>query len=182
MNSLKIFASSTETAEKADLFGVLGLDWRLLILQAIAFLLMLWILKKFAYPPLTKALDERQATIEESLKAAKDAETKAEKSQEEEIEKMLAEARSQASDIMSTAKTEATSAIEAAEQKAKTKAQRVLDQAHEQVQQDIAAARKALRKDTIDLVALATEKVVKQKVTSSEDTKLIKRAVEEAEA
>lgn len=181
MNSLKIFASSTETAEKADLFGVLGLDWRLLILQAIAFLLMLWILKKYAYPPLTKALDERQATIQESLKAAKEAETKAEKSQEE-IEKMLAEARSQASDIMSTAKTEATSAIEAAEQKAKTKAQRVLDQAHEQVQQDIAAARKALRKDTIDLVALATEKVVKQKVTSSEDTKLIKRAVEEAEA
>jgi F-type H+-transporting ATPase subunit b len=179
MNSLYTFAS-TETAEKADLFGVLGIDWRLLILQTIAFLIMFWVLKKFAYPPLTKALDERQKTIEESLKAAKEAESKAEKSQED-IEKLLADARSQASDIIATAKTEATAAIEGAETKAKTKAQRVLDQAHEQVQQDIAAARKALRKDTIDLVALATEKVVREKINSSEDKKLVKKTVEEIE-
>lgn len=179
MNSLYIFAS-TETAEKADLFGVLGIDWRLLILQTIAFLIMFWVLKKFAYPPLTKALDERQKTIQAGLQAAKDAETKAEKSQAE-IEKLLVEARTQASDIMATEKNEASSTIEAAEEKAKTKAQRVLDQAHEQVQQDIAAARKALRKDTIDLVAMATEKVVREKITSSEDKKLVKKSVEEIE-
>lgn len=176
MNSLSTFAE----AEKANLFGVLGIDWKLLIIQTIAFLLMFWVLKKFAYPPLTKALDERQNTIEAGLKAAKDAETKAEKSQAE-IEKLLADARAQASEIMATAKNEASTTIETAEEKAKTKAQRVLDQAHEQVQQDIAAARQALRKDTIDLVALATEKVVREKVTSSEDRKLVKKSVEELE-
>lgn len=179
MNSLYTFAS-TETAEKADLFGVLGIDWRMLILQTIAFLIMFWVLKKFAYPPLTRALDERQKTIEAGLQAAKDAETKAEKSQAE-IEKLLTDARAQASDIMATAKNEASSTVEAAEEKARIKAQRVLDQAHEQVQQDIAAARKALRKDTIDLVALATEKVVREKITSAEDQKLVKKSVEEIE-
>lgn len=179
MNSLYTFAS-TETAQKADLFGVLGIDWKLLILQAVAFLIMLWALKKFAYPPLNRALDERQKTIEASLKAAKEAETKAEKSHEQ-IEKLLSDARSQASDVMATAKTEAASIVEAAEEKAKVKAQRVLDQAHEQVQQDIAAARKTLRRDTIDLVALATEKVVKQKVNKAEDSRLIKKTVEEIE-
>ncbi len=179
MNSLYIFAS-TEPAEKADLFGVLGIDWRLLILQTIAFLIMFWVLKKFAYPPLTRALDERQSTIEAGLKAAKDAEVRAEESKDE-IEKLLADARTQASEIMATAKNEATTTIETAEEKAKTKAQRVLDQAHEQVQQDIAAARTALRKDTIDLVALATEKVVREKINSTEDKKLVKKSVEELE-
>lgn len=181
MEGFTFLATATEgSAGKTDLFAVLGIDWRLLILQAIAFLLMLWILKKFAYPPLTKALDERQKTIEESLKAAKDAETKAHETQEE-IEKMLSDAREQASEIMATAKTEATATIDAAEEKAKTKAQRVLDQAHEQVSQDIAAARKALKKDTVELVALATEKIVREKASSAKDQSLIKKTLEEVE-
>ena len=95
---------------------------------------------------------------------------------------MLKEAQTQASEIVATAKTEATAAIEAAEAKARTKAQRVLDQAHEQVEQDIEAARKALRKDTIELVAMATEKVVRAKTTAGEDEKLIQNVVKEVQA
>ncbi len=181
MEHLILFAATESPAQKPDLFGVLGIDWKLLLLQTIAFLLMLWILKRFAYPPLNRALEERQKTIESSLQAAKEAETKAEKSQAE-VEKMLKEAQTQASEIVATAKTEATAAIEAAEAKARTKAQRVLDQAHEQVEQDIEAARKALRKDTIELVAMATEKVVRAKTTAGEDEKLIQNVVKEVQA
>lgn len=175
MTSLYILAS----AEKTDLFGVLGIDWKLLILQTIAFLIMLWVLKKFVYPPLTHALDERQKTVEEGLRAAKEAEEKAEKSQVE-IEKLLASARKEADGIVATAKSEAVASIEAAEEKAKNKAKRIVEQAHEQLEQDVLAARKALRKDTVELVALATEKVVRAKLDTKADTQLVEASLKEA--
>lgn len=182
MGTLHVFASATEgSAENADLFGVLGIDWRLLVLQTISFLIVLWVLKRFVYPPLTRALDERQKTIEASLKAAKEAETQAEKTQAK-VEKLLSDARAQASEITATAKTEASSTIEAAEAKAKAKAERLLEQAHEQMEQDVLAARSALKQDTIELVALATEKIVREKVNSKQDTVLIEKTVKEAES
>lgn len=171
--------ASSEKATDPGLFGALGIDWKLLILQGIAFLLMLWVLKKFVYPPLTRALDERQKTVEEGLKAAKEAEAKAEATQEE-VEKLLHTARKEASAIVATAKAEATASVEAAEEKAKTRAKRITDQAHEQVEQDIAAARKTLRQDTIELVALATEKVVQEKLNKTTDTKVIEAVLKEA--
>ncbi len=176
MTPLTTFAS----AEKADLFGVLGIDLKLLILQSIAFLIMLWVLKKFVYPPLTHALDERQKTVEAGLKAAKEAEDNAAKSQKE-VEKLLATARREAEAIVATAKSEATSSIEAAEKKAKSKAERIIAQAHDQLEQDVLAARKALRKDTIELVALATEKIAKTKIDAKTDAGLIEASLKEVQ-
>ena len=47
------FASAeAHAAEKADLFSSLGIDWKLLILQTVAFLILLVIIRKWVYPPL----------------------------------------------------------------------------------------------------------------------------------
>jgi F-type H+-transporting ATPase subunit b len=171
---------ATHGAEKKDLFAVLGINWKLLVLQTLAFLILVWLLKKFVYPPLLRSLDERQKTIEESVQAAKKAEEGAAKAQED-IEKRLNDARKEAGEILATAKAEAASQIEAAEAKAKIRAERMTAQAHEQLQQDIEAARKSLRKDTIELVALATEKVVQSKVNTATDQKIIETAIYSAE-
>ena len=72
MNFLQTFAETAET--DGGLFGALGIDWRLLILQIVAFLIMVWVLGKFVYPWLMKSVDERQANIEAAAKAAKKAE------------------------------------------------------------------------------------------------------------
>ena len=173
-------SETAHTAEKKDLFAVLGINWKLLVLQTLAFLILVWLLKKFVYPPLLRSLDERQKTIEESVQAAKKAEEGAAKAQED-IEKRLNDARKEAGEILTTAKAEAAAQIEAAEAKAKVRAERMTAQAHEQLQQDIEAARKALRKDTIELVALATEKVVRSKVSAKNDQKIIETAVYSAE-
>ena len=76
MNYLTQFANS-ETAEKADLFSSIGIDWKLLVLQTIAFLILLWFLKKFVYPSLVAMLDKREKMIEESVRAARVAEKNA---------------------------------------------------------------------------------------------------------
>lgn len=177
MNFLTQFAS-TESAAGGDIFSTLGIDWRLLVLQIIAFLILVWALGKLVYPWLMKQVDERQAKIEESVKAAEDAEKKAESAQEE-VAKLLKEARTEARDIVTTAKDEAAAMVADAENKAKTRADKIVKDAHEQIEKDVIAARKALHNDTIELVTLATEKIVGKTVTDSVDKNIIAAAIKE---
>ena len=60
MDYLITFASAEATEAKQDLFSSIGIDWKLLILQTIAFLILLWFLKKFVYPSLVAMLDKRE--------------------------------------------------------------------------------------------------------------------------
>ena len=122
MNFLQTFAETAET--DGGLFGALGIDWRLLILQIVAFLIMVWVLGKFVYPWLMKSVDERQANIEAAAKAAKKAEAAAAESQEE-TASLLAQARKEAADIVATAKLEATNLANATEKKAKATAEKI---------------------------------------------------------
>ncbi len=176
MNFLTQFAE-TEAAG-GDIFSTLGIDWRLLVLQIVAFLILVWALGKFVYPWLMKSVDERQAKIEESVKAAEEAEKKAESAQDE-IAKMLKEARSEAKDIVTTAKDEAAAMVSDAEVKAKTRAEKIVRDAHDQLEKDVIAARKTLHNDTLELVALATEKIVGKSVSDTVDKKIIAEAVKE---
>ena len=176
MNHLTQFAE-TEASGK-DIFSTLGIHWELLVFQIIAFLILVWALGKFVYPWLMKNVDERQAKIEESVKAAEAAEKKAENAQEE-IAKLLKEARTEAKDIVTTAKDEAAAMVADAEAKAKARADKVAKDAHDQLEKDVIAARKQLRNDTIELVALATEKIVGKTVSDSVDKKIIAAAVKD---
>lgn len=179
MEVLTQFAATPTSGENQDIFSTLGIHWELLVLQIVAFLILVWLLGKFVYPWLMKNVDERQAKIEASVKAAEAAERKAESAQED-IAQLLKEARAEARDIVATAKDEATAMVEASDAKAKQRADKIVADAHDKIEKDVIAARKALHNDTIDLVALATEKVVGNLADAKLDKRLIESAVTEA--
>lgn len=176
---LTIMASSEAAAEESNLFTALGIDWKLLILQTVAFLILLWFLSKFVFPPLTRMLEKRDADIEAGVQAAQAAEKKADAAKTE-VEKLLKEARREASEIVSTAKEEAAAAVSLADTKAKERAERTIADAKDQIDKEVLSARKALHNETIELVAQATEKVVGKAVSSQVDEKVIATAVREA--
>lgn len=176
---LTVMASTTSESSEGDIFSALGIDWTLLAIQLVAFLVLVWILGKFVYPVFVRIIDERQDKIEASVKAAEVAEQKAESAQEE-VAKLLKEARKEAKEIVTTAKDEAASMVEASDAKAKVRAEKIVADAHDKIEKDVIAARKALHNDTIELVALATEKVVGNLVDTKLDKKVIETAVKEA--
>lgn len=182
MNSFIQFAV-TESAShsEAGIFTQLGIDWKMLILQLVAFLILLAVLRKFVYPPLMKVVDDRQKQIEDSRKLAEEVKAQAE-STEDEVAKMMKEARREASAIVATARDEAGAAVADAETKAQERAESIVRQAREQIDKDIKKAREALQKDTLELVALATEKVVGAEVRGKIGDKVIERAVSEAKS
>lgn len=176
MDILTQFAS-TEKAS-SDVFGALGIDFSMLLFQAIAFLILVWLLGKYVYPTFIKVVDDRQAKIEASTAAATEAEKKAIEAKDA-VEKLMKQARQEASEIVTTAKEEAAATLEAAETKSKTAAERIVADAYAQIDKDIIAAKKALHNETLELVALATEKVVGEAINDKLDNDLIKRTVKD---
>jgi F-type H+-transporting ATPase subunit b len=171
--------AATEVAEKASAFDTLGIDPKQLVFQIIAFGILVFALARWVFPVLIKAIDERQATIERSLEAAKQATDDLEKA-EAKVEKLLAEARKESADIVALAHKEATAMVEEAESKAQKKAEHIVAEAKSQLDGEVLKARAVLRKDAKALVADATEKIIGQKLTSAADEKLIEQALSEA--
>jgi F-type H+-transporting ATPase subunit b len=176
INSLQTLAAEQSGG---SIFGALGIDLQMLIFQGVAFLILVFILGKFIFPPLLKAVDDRQAKIEEATKAAGNAEKKAEEAQAK-IEAALKTARTEAADIVATAKSEAIQMVEKAESQAKTRSERIVAEAQEDIQKDVLAARKTLEKETISLVKKAAGLAVAGIVDEKLDTALVQKSVEGA--
>ena len=177
MNSMLFFAA-TEATGDSDLFTSLGIDVRLLVVQAIAFLIFLWALTKFVYPVLSTMLDKREATIREGMEAAQRSEQKATEANAE-VEALLSNARKQAAAVIASAKDEASSIVETANENATRQTERMVAKATAEIETEVEAAKKALRDETIGLVALATEKVVGDAMTDTIDKKVIAQALKE---
>ena len=175
------FASEAghSATEKASALDTLGIDPKQLVAQIIAFGILVLILAKWVFPVLIRAIDERQARIEQSLNAAKEAEAKTAEAQEQ-IDKLLKDARRESADIVATAHKEATAMVEEAETRAQKKAEHIVSEAKTQLDAEVLKARTALAKETKALVADATEKIIGEKLTAASDEKLIEAALKGA--
>ena len=90
----------------SELFNNLGIDWRLLIAQAVNFLLVLFLLKKFVFGKVIRHLEERRTRIEQGLELtdkAKREMDRIEESRHRELEKARAEGERVLADARSSA-------------------------------------------------------------------------------
>lgn len=174
---LLLTATAAEHAEEsAGLFQALGIDVKLLVEQAIAFLILVAVLGKFVYPALIKAVDGRREAIEAGLKEAKESQEAAEKAQSEVVE-LLEQARKDADEILARTHQEAATMISDAEDKAKQRAEQIVTDARTQLDADVRKAREALKAETVQLVAAATEQVIGEKIDAHKDAGLIADAL-----
>lgn len=172
--------ATTETAASGGLLEKLGIDGWTLLFQAVAFLILVFVLGKWVYPVFIGIIDKRQADIEAGRKAAEEAKEKA-SSAEAEVAEALRQARAEASDIIATAKQEASTVLETAEQRAKTRADNMVEAAQADIDNQVRAAKESLKQETLQLVTMATEKVLGKAMTKGVDESLVKDAVKEAQ-
>lgn len=167
---------ANESAGGGSVLDALGIDWKLLVFQVIAFLLLIWLLAKFVFPALIKAVDDRQKRIETGLKEAAEA-RRALENAEAKADEVLAEARKDAEALLQRSQEEAANALLAAETKAKERSEQIVAESRATLAADVRKAREVLKKDTIALVAAATERVVGEKVDAKKDAELIAQAL-----
>jgi F-type H+-transporting ATPase subunit b len=171
-----MFSTFAEAASNPGLLQALGIDGKLLLEQAVAFLILVAILRKFVYPVLIKSIDDRRQAIEAGQENAKKSQELLEQT-ESKVAAMLKEARGNADDLLKRATAEASGIVSDAEGKAKVRGEQIVKDAHSQLQAEIVKARQALKRDTVQLVATATERIIHEKVDGAKDTQLIDRAL-----
>lgn len=163
-----------------SLFAALGIDLRLLVLQAVAFLILVWALAKWVYPVFVRAIDQRQEAMDAGLKASQEAQKQAEAA-ERKIAAELHEARKQSDDILAATNKEAAAIIADAEDKAARRAENIVREAKADMQNQLQAARQVLKDETRQLVASATEQIIEEKIDAKKDAKLVETAIRRAE-
>ncbi len=173
-------AAEEVTATSPNPLDVLGINWSAFLFQLANFGILLWLLKRYAYRPVMKVLEERRMKIIESLRNADHLKTAKEKIEQERLQ-ILQAAREQAQDIIHKSQTAGLTIVAEAKDKADEVAARIKEQADARLRQDTAIVRTQLKKEAIMLVALVTEKVVGQNMNNDTDKAVIERALAQVE-
>lgn len=164
--------------ESASGLGALGVDGKAFLIQLITFLLAFWVLKRFAFKPIIKVLNERYDLIESGVTLGEKM-RKDEAKMDERVASELAKARKEADGILAAANETSRDKIHDAEEKARAKGEAMIREAEERIKTESARERKKLEKEIVSLVSDATEAIIGEKVDAKKDAQLIERALGE---
>jgi F-type H+-transporting ATPase subunit b len=147
-----------------------------LIVEVVAFLILLFIVARYILPPVNRMLTERQQQITESLQAAESARTEADETRSQR-QAILSEAREQAREIVANA----SSTAERTRAEAEERAQREYDRLVAGAQADIALARQRAVDEVSAgigaLVVSVARQVIGREVDAASHRDLIDEAV-----
>lgn len=134
-----------------------------LIFQSVAFLLFVAFTWKYVWPPILKAMQDRQGRIADGLAAAEKG-TRALEAASAKSEEALKEARAQAQDILAGANKQATQLVEQAKTRAQEEGERIIAKAHDEVAREVARAREDLRKQVGELAVIGAARILKREI------------------
>jgi len=170
MNSLILLAAESggQVQQIAQTFGV---DWPHLIAQIISFSIVCFLLQRFAYKPVLKMLEDRRRQIEEGIANAKkiaDHLAQAEKRREE----LLTQTNDQITKLIEEARASAAKVKDEETQKAIAAAEQILAKAREAAQQDYSRMLADLKRELGRLVVQATTNVTGKILTPEDQRRL----------
>jgi F-type H+-transporting ATPase subunit b len=150
----------------------------LMIWTLLAFVVAMLVLRKYAWPAITAALDRRQRAIEESIEVAE--RTRAEAQQLlQEYRERLREARAQADEIVARARKAGEVHERETLEKARLQREELLQQTRRDIEAETRRAIQEIRSEVADLTVLATEKVTRKTLTEEDQKRLVEEALRE---
>lgn len=155
------------------ILGQIGFDWQVALANLVNFLVILFILKRYAFGPIGKLIKERQERINEGLLNA------------ENNKKILLNTQREYEAVLLSARTESHNLIQEAKKEANIKKDQLLEQTRKEVAQMLESGKKSLeiekvkmlseaKKEMVGLVVLMTEKVLGSKVDEAYSAKIVK--------
>jgi F-type H+-transporting ATPase subunit b len=150
----------------------------LMIWTLLAFVIAMLILRKYAWPAITAALDKRQQAIVESIEIAEKTRTEAQELLQEYRER-LREARRQADEIVARARKAGDVHEREALEKAKVQREELLQQTRRDIEAETRRAIQEIRGEVADLTVIATEKVTRKTLDEADQKRLVEEALGE---
>jgi F-type H+-transporting ATPase subunit b len=136
-----------------------------LFVQLVVFFIGAWVTMKYIWPPLIRALEERQKKIADGLAAAERGNRSLDEAQRQ-IAKLEADARAAGASRAAEAEKQAAAIIEAAKKDAEAERARILAQAKVDAEQEMSRAKNALRDQVAVLAIAGAEQILKREVNA----------------
>ncbi|NQU86123.1 MAG: F0F1 ATP synthase subunit B [Mariniphaga sp.] len=147
--------------------------------MVISFSVILFILKKYAWKPILKALKEREITIDNALKSADKAKEKMEQLKADN-EKIIKEAKNERDNLLKDARQVKEKIISEAKEKANSEAKKIIEDAKVKIENEKEAAVDEIKNQIAGFSVEIAEKILKKKLEKSKDQKdLINELVDE---
>ena len=145
-----------------------------LIIQMIVFLLLVFFTMSFIWPPLMRAVEERQKKIAQGLAAADRGEEALQKARES-ADVILREARERAGQIIEQAQHRANDIVDQARTSASQEGQRLVASAQQQIGLETTRAREGLRREIGEIAVAAASKLLEREIDPSAHQDLISK-------
>jgi F-type H+-transporting ATPase subunit b len=129
----------------------------------VVFFILWWVVAKFVWPPLIKALDERAAKVADGLAAAEKGKVDLDLATKR-ADQALAEAKSEGTQRIAEAEKRAQQSAEEIKQNAQAEAARIIAQAKSEAEQQVIRARDVLRNEVAVLAVKGAEQILRREV------------------
>ena len=139
----------------------------LFIIQSVVFLILLFVLGKFAWKPILNAINEREVSIQDALNQAQLARDEM-KNLKAENENIIREAKAERDAILKEAREIKEKIVAEAKDAAKTEGDKMIDQARQSIQAEKSAAMADIKNQIGALSVNIAENILQQKLDSSE--------------
>jgi F-type H+-transporting ATPase subunit b len=149
-----------------------------MIWTIICFLITLFVLKRFAFGPIQKMIDERRERIRRSIEEAEKARAEARRLLEEH-RALIAQARGQGEEILSEARKVAEAQRQRVRDETEADRQRRLEETKRQIEAETQRALQQIRAEVAELTLMATTKVTGKVLDEADHRRLIDDAIKD---
>jgi F-type H+-transporting ATPase subunit b len=158
--------------------GLFSVDPGLMLWTIAVFMIVLWVLGKFAWRPILGALAAREDGIRGSIQRAESMRTEAEKLLAEH-KAQLADARRQAQEIVASGREAGDRLKKEIEGKAREEGERMLERARSEIQRERDDAMDTIRREAVELAISAASRLLQQKLDAPGDRVLVEAYLDE---
>ena len=148
----------------------------LMIWTIVCFLITLFVLKRYAFGPIQKMLDERRERIRRAIEEAEHARAEARRLLEEH-KALIGQARSQAEDILAEARKVSESMARRVKEETEADRHRRLEETKRQIEAETHRALQQIRTEVAELTLIATAKVTGKVLEDADHKRLIEDAI-----
>ena len=156
------------------------LDPGLFVWTILTFLLLVFVLAKFAWKPLLKMLQDREDMIRSSLEDAEKAKSELERLNEE-SEAIMAKARSEAQSILADGKAAAEKVKDGIIAKSKEQANKIREDAGNQIQVEKDKAISEIKEEVVNLTLSVAEKLIQKNLSDADNKSLIEESLKKVQ-
>jgi|SRR3954468_1044976 F-type H+-transporting ATPase subunit b len=149
----------------------------LMIWTIVCFLIALFVLKRYAFGPIQKVIDERRERIRLALQEADDARAEARRMLEEH-RALIGQARGEAEEILSEARRTRESMERRMREETETERQRRLEETRREIQAETQRALEQIRSEVAELTLVAATKVTGKVLDRDDHRRLIEEAIQ----